>query len=378
MAVPTLDTNTEFAAAFVRYGPGVEVIEAGESDLFRRIADVMLAAREKTEARYDRPVRASHLKALGLLRATLTVPPDLAPELAQGLFAVPTDYDAVIRLSHVPAEFLDDRGASTPRGMAIKVFGVPGPMLPGHEGAATQDFVLDTGAAFNMPNARAFLAAITGTEVATFLPERVKAGVSAAARAANKILNLAGADSLNLDFYGHPRLHPLGERYHSQAPIRWGDYLAKLAVVPAVAPPAEAGVPDAPDGLREAVSGWLAANDAEYRLMVQLCTDLAQMPVENAHAIWPEEESPFREVGRLRITRQPAWTKARERAADALSFTPWHAMLAHRPLGQVMRARRYVYDVLSRARGASGPEPESAEAALDPGRKSVAGRLPAG
>jgi hypothetical protein len=349
--------------SYFRYGPGIEVVEPGEPALFRRIADVMIRAREVTERRYDRPVRASHLKALGLLRATLSVPADLSPELAQGLFARAGEYDAVIRLSHVPAEFLDDRGASCPRGMAIKVFGVDGERLPGHEGA-TQDFVLDTGEAFNMPNAHAFLAAITGTEVATFLPEGVKSAVSAVSRAANDALHMIGTDSLNLDFYGHPRLHPLGERYYSQAPLRWGEYVAKLAAFPAVAPPADAELPDTPDGLREAVAAWLAARPAEYAIAAQLCTDLARMPVENAHAVWPEQDSPYREVARLRIPAQSAWTEAREHAADALSFTPWHGLEAHRPLGQIMRARRYAYDALARARGAGGAEPASAEAAL--------------
>ena len=345
----------------------MEAIDPDEPALFERIAAVMIAAREKTQARYGgRPVRASHLKALGLLRGTLTVAPDLAPELAQGLFAKPCDYHAVIRLSHLPAEFLDDRGVSSPRGFAIKLFGVPGPMLPEHASETTQDFVLDTGVAFNMPDARAFLAAITGTEAAAFLPDGVKAAVSAASRGANQLLHLVGADSLNLDVYGHPRLHPLGEPYFSQAAIRWGDHMAKLAVVPVAAPPADAEVPDAPNGLRDAAVRWFAANDAEYKLCVQLCTDLDRMPIENPHVTWPEDQSPYREVGRLRIPRQPAWDDARERAADALSFTPWHAMAAHRPLGQIMRARRHVYAALARARGASEREPASAKAALAP------------
>jgi hypothetical protein len=348
---------------FLRYGPGVEIVEPGEPALFRRIADVMLRAREHTEARYRRPVRASHLKALGLMRATLRVSPGLPPELAQGLFAAPEAFEAVVRLSHVPAEFLDDRGASCPRGMAIKLFGVGGDPLPGHEGG-TQDFVLDTGPAFNMPDAHAFLAAITGTEVAAVLPESVKAAVSAASRLGNAALHALGTDSLNLDFYGHPRLHPLGEPYHSQAPLRWGEHVAKLAVLPVQAPPADAGIPDAPDGLRDAVSDWFARHDAEYIVAAQLCTDLSRMPVENAHTLWPEEESPYREVARLHIPRQPAWTQAREAAADRLRFTPWHGLEAHRPLGQIMRARRFVYDALAQARGAGGAEPASAEEAL--------------
>src|SRR3712207_7790468 len=60
----------------------------------------------------------------------------------------------VVRLSHVPGELLDDRKVSTPRGMAIKIFDADGPKIPGHEGEATHDFVLDTGKAFIVGGAK--------------------------------------------------------------------------------------------------------------------------------------------------------------------------------------------------------------------------------
>jgi hypothetical protein len=41
-----------------------------------------------------------------------------------------------------------------------------------------------------------------------------------------------GLDSANLDFFGHPPKHPLADTYYSQAPIRYGDYVAKVSVAP--------------------------------------------------------------------------------------------------------------------------------------------------
>ena len=46
----------------------------------------------------------------------------------------------------------------------------------------------------------------------------------------------------------------------------------------------------------------------------------------------------------------------RPHAIDLLSFSPWHAMEDHRPLGNVMRARRVVYQASSTLRG-HRPEP---------------------
>src|ERR1700709_2558168 len=96
---------------------------------------------EITRDRYNHYVRVSHAKAHGFLRGQLTVAAELPAELAQGLFAQPGTYDAIVRLAHVPGEILDDRRVSTPRGLAIKIFGVGGEKLPGHTGASTQDWV---------------------------------------------------------------------------------------------------------------------------------------------------------------------------------------------------------------------------------------------
>nr|MBA3324252.1 catalase family protein [Paracoccaceae bacterium] len=280
---------------------------------------------------------------------------NLLPELAQGLFAEPRRYPAIARLSHVPGEFLDDRRVSTPRGMVLKVLDVDGPMLPAHEGERTQDFVLDTGKAFIVSDAKSFLAAITATEMATPAPESVKAAVSTASRATNAALNAVGINSANLDFYGHPFTHPLTEIYYSQCPVRFGDYIAKLAVKPDMPAPAELALakfePEDEDGLRTAVTAYFRSNPAEFAVGVQLCTDPASMPIEDASADWPENANPYRIVARLVLPEQDAFTPERQAfLEEALSFSPSHSLAAHRPLGSIMRARMHVYRELSRRR----------------------------
>ena len=54
--------------------------------------------------------------------------------------------------------------------------------------------------------------------------------MSATSRATNAALNAVGLNSANLDFFGHPPFHPLAEAYYTQAPLRYGNYVAKLAV----------------------------------------------------------------------------------------------------------------------------------------------------
>lgn len=276
-----------------------------------------------------------------------------------------------MRLAPVPGEILDDRKVSTPRGMALKILDVEGEMLPGWQGERTQDWVLDTGKVFIAPGAGTFLAQITATEAAMPLPEAVKGAVSTVARAANAALQAVGLDSANLDFYGHPPLHPLGETYYSQCPMRYGDYIAKLAVIPDNASlraiVRQSIALDDENALRLAVQEYFRARSAEYLVATQLCADLDRMPVENASTEWPRESSGYRPVARLVLPPQEAWSAERQEYVDEeLSFCPAHSLAAHRPLGSIMRARMKAYEVLGRERrernGRPAAEPRSIDA----------------
>ena len=218
---------------YVPYSDSLEQIAPDEAETHQKINELMHKGQENVRAKVGQSVRVSHAKAHGFLKGELVVDPHLPPELAQGLFATPASYPVVVRLAQVPGDVNDDRKVSTPRGMAIKVIGVPGPMVLSHEGATTQDFVLDTGKAFIVGGAKAFLAAFQpNAMIAPKLSDTVKGVASKMSQATNSVLHAVGLDSGKLDFYGHPQYHPLAEAYYSQVPIRYGNYVAKLAVIP--------------------------------------------------------------------------------------------------------------------------------------------------
>jgi catalase len=64
-------------------------------------------------------LRISDAKAQGVVRGKLIVNQNISAQLRQGLF---TDqgrvYDVIIRFSHTPGEYTNDRKISTPRGIA--------------------------------------------------------------------------------------------------------------------------------------------------------------------------------------------------------------------------------------------------------------------
>lgn len=346
------------------YSPGVETVDPGEPALFDRIADVMRVGGAAARDGAGPGGRVSHVTAIAALKGELTILPDLAPELAQGLFVPGRRYPVVARLSHLPGEDLDDRGVSSHRGLSIKLFGVPGDPLGDHRGG-TQDLVLENRSEFNVATPKQFLLAISAVEAAAPLPRGLKATVSAAARGVNRALGAVGLASPNLDILGHPRRHPLSEAFHSQAPIRWGAYVAKLAALP---DGTQADLPydaDRPDALRDATAAHIAERGATFTLAAQLWTDADAMPIEDARAPWPEALSPHRPVAVLRFPPQPSTSPARLAAVDALSFSPAHALGAHRPLGGIMRSRLALYTMLGDERRRAAGVPTTEPAGLD-------------
>lgn len=330
------------------YSPGLETIGAGEADLHREMVETFAAIQETTFKDDGHALRGVHAKGHGLLTGKLEVLAGLPPTLAQGLFERPGTYDVVLRLSTNPGDILDD-DVSTPRGLAMKVVGVRGERLPDAEGA-TQDFVMANAPAFSAPDAAAFLKSLKMLAATTDTPQIFKKAVSALMRGVETVLESLGTKSPTVvNLGGQPETHILGETFYSQVPLRWGDYVAKVAVAPSSpALKALAGQPldlnRVPNALRAAVMTFFAQQGGEWEVRAQLLTNPATMPVEDASALWPEDESPYVAVGRISVPAQEAWSdeKAR-RLEDGLAFSPWHGIQAHRPLGSIMRARRATY-----------------------------------
>ncbi len=94
----------------------------------------------------------------------------------------------------------------------------------------------------------------------------------------------------------------------------------------------------------------LAHGSSCFRFMVQPQLDAKTMPIEDATVLWDERRSPFVPVATITIPRQRFDSPAQVRFCENLSYTPWHALPAHRPAGNVNRIRRVVYDAISSLR----------------------------
>ncbi len=111
----------------------------------------------------------------------------------------------------------------------------------------------------------------------------------------------------------------------------------------------------------------LQARAFDFDLHVQLCTDLAAMPVNDVTVEWPEMLSPFVTVGRVHLPRREVSRAENVESGDALAFDQRRVTSDHRPLGEIKDLRR-IYAASAKVRrtlnGQPQTKPTSASAVL--------------
>lgn len=333
----------------VRFSPDVETILPDERETVSKLNDTFDTILETTAKDYGHAVRSVHAKAHGILKGRLTVLDNLPAELAQGLFSQPGEYDAYIRISTNAGDILPD-AISLPRGLALKVVGVNGARLPDASGD-TQDFVMVNGPVFQAQTAEKFLGSLKMLAKTTDRMEGTKKAMSRVLQSVNNALESVGVSSTTVQSMGGaPNVDPLGETYFSVTPFRYGDFIAKFSLKPSSKDlidltGKEIDVANRDDAIRETVQADMNHLVAEWDFRVQLCRDLEKQPVEDPTVEWEDDEAPFVTVARLRAEPQDSWEPEQVRKVDEeMRFSVWTGLEAHRPLGNINRARKAPYE----------------------------------
>ncbi|TWD79901.1 hypothetical protein FB561_0967 [Kribbella amoyensis] len=308
-----------------------EVVQPDEAERHRRQAERFAELQARKSEEYGTG-RALHRRQVAALRATLTVPADLPEYARQGLFRVPDKYDAWVRLSSGGFHRAPDHVPDI-RGFAIKVLGVSGAAALGGE-ALTQDFALINHDRFS---------SATSTEFA----EVVAAGSQPRGRMLWTLLRTPAlitpartlTAALRAPFSGFAT-----QDFFSAAPIAFGPYAVRVRLVAA----SDRVNPHARDDWAADVYDRLIDTPLGYDLQVQFFTDDRHTPIEDASVPW---DAPFATVGRLTVGRQKP-DDAFGQEVEGASFDPWNALVQHRPLGEVMRARKVAYLASQQQRGA--------------------------
>ncbi len=304
-----------------------ERIAPDEAAHHERVAKVMASLQRAKSAKFG-PGRALHRKQLLAATGTLEVFADLPKHARQGLFAAPGCHRALVRLSNGGPDIQADRVPDI-RGFALKVLDVSGEASLGGV-ADHQDFLMINQDRLPTPDSREFTDFVEAA-----IPGQVPA-----------ILHLFKAHGLG---GGFTRLRTLfaavgkkfdgfaATRFNTVAPVCCGPYAVRVRLAPAGSPPAASRSKDIVADMRER----LAIGPLTWTLELQFFVDEAITPIEDTSVAWPDSETPIVPVARLTLPRQGVDAAAAE--AEAARFDPWGGLAAHRPLGEVMRARKVAY-----------------------------------
>jgi hypothetical protein len=308
-----------------------ETLEPKEHNNVSKIIEVLRAQQVKTY-KPGGTLRDAHTKRIALLEAEFTVEADLPDALRVGLFAQPRRYDAWVRFSSASEKPRSD-AIKDVRGAAIKLRQVPGERIPESDETTSQDFLMISAPTMPLGTVRLFKTAVILINQYSAILLAILLVVTGRLR----VLKALAAMNIN-------PTSPVDIRYWSTTPSLFGpDRAAKYSIVPTSS--YVSSLPDKPGDsyLADNLERHLGQADASFDFLVQLRTDAGTMPIEDAAVEWSEERAPFVKVATLRIPRQEFRTAERDAMAAALSFSPAHALVEHRPIGGVNRARMRVY-----------------------------------
>jgi hypothetical protein len=331
-----------------------EIPLAGEPALFKDFARDIVAYQKK-DADKSGPLRGFHAKIHAGLMAEFQVLADLSQQARHGVFAEPRTFPAVVRFSNGDSHINPDTNHE-PRGIAIKLIGVPGrKLLPGLEDAVTQDFLATSHSVTStVRDVRQFIHFVKAKR----LPKPLmfaRMVFTLGPWQTWRILRAIDRTVLHSDVRSMAT-----EEFSGTAPVKFGPYAVKFTVRPAQKTAATTDRPSN-DFLREELADRLRKADLMFDFLVQFYVDDVHTPIEDTSVPWRPEDTPLLKVAQLRIRRcdlDDPESRKLSKKIDRLSFSPWHATEDHRPLGNVMRARRVAYEASAALRD-HGMEPTS-------------------
>jgi catalase len=308
-----------------------EILAPDEEQRFSHYAEQLAQIQKKKNAEFGQG-RALHRKQLIGLEAELEIIENLPGHARYGLFAQAGTHRALVRLSNGGLNVQDDRVPDI-RGFAFKVLGIEG---PGALGTVTkaQDFLLINREVFGLKDSDAFMKLVLasaqggGALIKHFIR---KHGLIQGLRQL-----IAIGKSIKRPFSGYAT-----EPFFSAAPLACGPYAVRVRLLP---PEGQTINHQASEDWAQDIRQRLALGPLRYTLQLQFFVAETLTPIEDTSVNWDEKAAPYVTVGYLKLLPPAASSfEALQKRTDEEAFDPWCALADHRPLGDVMRARKHAY-----------------------------------
>ncbi|WP_299109841.1 LodA/GoxA family CTQ-dependent oxidase [uncultured Tenacibaculum sp.] len=273
--------------------------------------------------------RAVFRKQHGITYGHFIINKDIDEKFKVGIFAG-DKYECAVRFSSDTSPTSPDLHSTL--GVGLKLFGVDGPKLFG-EG---------TNADFIFQNIDRFFA-----------------------RDAQQMCSFTTAGVIDRDYSAYIEKHPelaeilkamtkeeasvLSANYWAILPFKLGNsQIVKYRLVP------EDTYKGAPfndnNYLALDLQKRLLQGSATFRFEIQLRTNDATMPLDDAQKVWSTEESPYICIAKLHLPQQDVCSIGQAEFGSNLSFNIWRTLPEHEPLGSIAQARKVVYAASAEAR----------------------------
>ncbi len=319
---------------------GKEYEEPNEKENIRKIVELMKEFQKK-ENPASPSRRDAHAKHHACLKGEFKVDKGIPEKFRFGVFKQKTEYPVWIRFSNGSGKMKSDSEEDA-RGFAMNLMNVDGEKLLENEKAEkTQDFLMMNHNSFFVKTIKDYVEfsekVAMGKPFGFFLGlnpfqwRLQELGVVSAIKK-KKVFDL------------------LATQYFSVVPFLLGETAVKYSVRPCAKSDYSPNNKTGENFLKENLKEYFSKNDACFDFLIQIQKDPNKMPIEDSTIAWDESISPFVKIATVQIPKQAFDSEKQMNFCENLSFTPWHSLPEHRPIGGMNRVRKEVYEAISEQR----------------------------
>jgi len=315
-----------------------EIFQEDEAVQIQRSVENFIKVIEENKTSYV--ARGAHSKGHACVKAYFEVMENIEPELQQGVFQIPgRRYKSWIRFSNGRSSMKGNHDADKDaHGMAIKLFDIYDDiLLKVDDGPETQDFLMHDSPVFFAADMKDYNRFVESDDKILYFFD----GNNPFKWNLRELMH--GLATLK-----KPPHSPLWGQYFSNTAYKLGPHNIKFnAKSCATSPEITNQDISNPNFLRETMAEELKNDEACFEFRVQLQDPDKYMPIEDPSVLWKESDSPFITLAKIVIPKQKFNSEQQQQYCENLSFSPWNALSDHRPIGQLNRIRKEVYDASS-------------------------------
>ncbi len=305
--------------------------------------------------------KGDHGKSLACLSGSIQFNSNIPENLQRGVVIPNAIYKIESRLSNAEEPGLSDR-SSISQGVALKLKSISenvnSARLPDFSNTDEQDFLMTSSPVFFLKDiieySEAFAIRANGGGPLAIINGVLKnptgLGPRLGAMALSKLNDYTALAPRNPE---NIMTHP----YWSKHAYAWGEkndtrgsHAVKYSVAPCENATALTLKSEKKNYQQEFISEAFSQNgEICFKFRVQsrpVNATEENYPMEDGHTEWLESAAPFVDIAVIKFSADsnPNWkSAAAQKACAATEFTPWNGLLAHQPLSNLARGRRYVY-----------------------------------